>query len=93
MSLPAARLGDPTSHPGFVAGPGTPSVLIEGLPAAGVGDLHTCTMPPLAGPHPPGPILVGSGSVLIGGRQAARQLDPTACGAVIVAGAATVLIG
>ena len=93
MALPAARLGDPSSHPGFISGPGNPTVLIEGKPAAAVGDLHVCTMPPLAGPHPPGPILMGSPTVLIGGRPAARLSDVTACGATIIQGAPSVLIG
>ena len=93
MSLPAARVGDPSSHPGLIAGPGVATVIIEGRPAAVVGDVHTCAMPPLAGPHPPGPILTGSATVFLGGRPAARQLDAAACGAVIVMGAPTVLIG
>ncbi|MGH9281529.1 MAG: PAAR domain-containing protein, partial [Acidimicrobiales bacterium] len=29
---PAARLGDPTGHPGVVTGPGVPTVLIGGRP-------------------------------------------------------------
>lgn len=93
MPLPAARIGDPSSHPGFLAGPGVPTVLVEGRPAAGLGDIHTCTMPPLAGPHPPGPVVTGSATVRIGGRAAARTGDAAACGAMIVAGAATVLLG
>ena len=51
MSLPAARMGDATSHPGLISGSGNPTVLIEGRPAAALGDLHTCAMPPLAGPR------------------------------------------
>ncbi len=93
MSLPAARMGDATSHPGLVSGSGNPTVLIEGRPAAALGDLHTCAMPPLAGPHPPGPIASGSPTVLIGGRPAARVTDLAACGATILQGAPSVLIG
>lgn len=90
---PAARLGDPTAHPGVVAGPGMPVVFIGGLPAAVVGDLHTCAMPPTAGPHPPTPFAVGSFTVLIGGRPALRVGDLSGCGAPIIAGAFNVLIG
>jgi uncharacterized Zn-binding protein involved in type VI secretion len=90
---PAARVTDPTGHPGMIAGPGVPNVLIGGLPAAVVGDMHACAMPPLAGPHPPTPIVKGSASVLIGGRPAARQGDLSGCGAPIVLGFPTVLIG
>jgi uncharacterized Zn-binding protein involved in type VI secretion len=91
--LPAARVGDPTGHPGTVTGPGVPTVLIGGMPAAVVGDTHTCAMPPTAGPHPPSPFPMGSMTVLIGGRPALRVGDVSGCGAPIVAGAFTVLIG
>ena len=90
---PAARVGDPTGHPGTVAGPGVPTVLIAGMPAAVVGDMHTCAMPPLAGPHPPAPFPKGSLTVLVGGRSALRMGDMSGCGAPIVAGAFNVLIG
>jgi uncharacterized Zn-binding protein involved in type VI secretion len=90
---PAARVTDLTTHPGFVAGPGTPTVLISGLPAASMGDLHTCLMPPLAGPHPTAPFPRGSATVLIGGRPALRIGDISACGATIITGAPTVIVG
>jgi uncharacterized Zn-binding protein involved in type VI secretion len=90
---PAARVGDATGHPGTVAGPGVPTVLVAGTPAAVVGDIHACAMPPLAGPHPPNPFPKGSATVLIGGRPALRMGDVAGCGAPIVAGAPTVLIG
>lgn len=90
---PAARVGDLTAHPGVVTGPGVPNVLIGGMPAAVVGDLHSCAMPPLAGPHPPTPFPVGSFTVLIGGRPALRMGDVSGCGAPIVVGMFTVLIG
>jgi uncharacterized Zn-binding protein involved in type VI secretion len=90
---PAARVGDPTSHPGTITGPGVPNVLIGGQPAAVVGDTHTCAFPPLAGPHPPTPIARGSATVYIGGRPAARVGDITGCGANIIMGMLTVQIG
>lgn len=90
---PAARVGDPTGHPGVVTGPGVPTVLIAGQPAAVVGDLHTCSMPTPAGPHPPAPFPMGSMTVLIGGRPALRMGDLSGCGAPIVMGAPTVIIG
>jgi uncharacterized Zn-binding protein involved in type VI secretion len=90
---PAARVTDATSHPGTVAGPGMATVLIGGLPAAVVGDLHACAMPPKAGPHPPNPFVKGSVNVLIGGRPALRLGDLAACGATIVTGFPTVMIG
>ena len=90
---PAARVGDPTAHPGVIAGPGVPIVMIGGLPAAVAGDAHACALPPNAGPHPPTPHPSGSATVRIGGRPALRVGDASGCGAVIVAGFPTVLIG
>lgn len=89
---PAARVGDPTAHPGVITGPGVPTVLVAGMPAATLGDLHTCSFPPPA-VHPPTPLVKGSSSVLIGGKPAARVGDTAGCGAPVVAGAFTVLIG
>jgi len=51
-----------------------------------VGDMCTCT-------GPPDTILMGSQTVLIGGKPAARMGDTTAHGGKIVLGAATVMIG
>jgi uncharacterized Zn-binding protein involved in type VI secretion len=90
---PAARVTDPTAHPGLISGPGVATVLIGGLPAAVLGDMHACSMPPLAGPHPPTPIVKGSATVLIGGRPAARVGDMSGCGAPIIMGMFTVEIG
>ena len=84
----AARVGDPTGHPGAIGPPGVPTVLIGGLPAATVGTPHICSF------HPPSTILPpGCPTVLIGGRPAARMGDLSGCGAPIVAGAPNVLIG
>ena len=96
---PAARLTDmhecpmedpsvpPIPHVGGpVVGPGEPTVLIEGLPAARIGDELVCVGPPDA-------VAAGSATVLIGGQPAARMLDNTAHGGVIVVGCPTVLIG
>ncbi|MGW1997823.1 PAAR domain-containing protein [Embleya sp. NPDC001921] len=88
----AARVTDPTGHPGTVAGPGVPTVLIGGLPAAVQGDMHACAFPPPAA-HPPSPFTKGSATVLVGGRGALRQGDLAGCGAPVVAGVPTVLIG
>lgn len=94
---PAARITDmhacPMQNPGpvpHVGGPilppGVPTVLIEGLPAATVGDLCVCT-------GPPDTIIMGSTTVFIGGKPAARIGDSTAHGGQIAAGSATVMIG
>ena len=99
MPQPAARLMDmhvcpmqtpavvPIPHVGGpIIGPGMPTVLIGGQPAATVGDLCTCV-------GPPDVIVKGSATILIGGKPAARMGDTTAHGGSIVAGCPTVLIG
>jgi len=88
----AARVGDPTGHPGVIVGPGVATVLIGGQPAAVLGDNHACSFPPPAS-HPPSPIIKGSATVLIGGRPAARMGDTAACGAPILMGMPLVEIG
>lgn len=89
----AARVLDPTNHPGTISGPGVPTVLINGSPASAAGDSHTCAMPTPSGPHPPSVILKGSTTVFIGGRPAARVGDAAGCGAQIVKGSLNVVIG
>lgn len=98
MGKPAARLGDPTAHGGTIV-IGFPMVLIGGMPAARVGDMHVCPMlnpgvpPP---PHVGGPIAMGSPMVLIGGMPAARMGDMATCAGppdTIMMGCPTVLIG
>jgi uncharacterized Zn-binding protein involved in type VI secretion len=70
-----------------------PTVLIGGMPAATVGSLHICSFPPPA-VHPPTTIIPpGCPTVLIGGMPAARMGDMSGCGAPIVMGAPTVMIG
>lgn len=96
---PAARITDvhrcpmvspdepPVPHVGGpISGPGTPTVLIGGLPAAGAGDLCICV-------GPPDTIVAGSATVMIGGRPAARMGDATAHGGSIALGFPTVVIG
>jgi uncharacterized Zn-binding protein involved in type VI secretion len=96
MPQPAARVGDMTAHGGVIIPPGCPTVLIGGLPAARVGDMHTCPMVTGVVPHVGGPILPpGSPTVLIGGLPAARMGDMATCTGPpdsIVGGCPTVLI-
>ena len=97
---PAARLTDfhvcpmvtpagpvPIPHVGGpIIGPGEPTVLIGGLPAARVGDMLVCV-------GPPDSIVKGSATVMIGGVPAARLGDATAHGGTIMLGAFNVIIG
>lgn len=78
--VPIPHVGGP------IVGPGNPQTLIAGMPAAVVGDICVCV-------GPPDVIAMGSFTVLIGGKPAARMGDTTAHGGSIVAGCPTVLIG
>lgn len=96
---PAARLTDmhtcpmvtpgvpPIPHVGGpITGPGAPTVLIGGLPAAKLGDMAVCV-------GPPDTIIKGSATVMIMNMPAARMGDTTAHGGTIVLGFPTVMIG
>lgn len=95
---PAVRIGGdqhvcpaatgPVPHVGGpIVGPGVPTVLIGGLPAAVMGDACTCV-------GPPSTVVKGSMTVLVQNRPAARLGDQTAHGGTIVGpGMPTVLIG
>jgi len=98
MGQPAARVGDmhvcpmvtpgtpPVPHVGGpILPPGSPTVLINGQPAACVGDTCTCVGPPDA-------IVKGSLKTLIEGKPAARMGDLTSHGGSITVGCPTVLI-
>jgi len=71
---------------GPVLPPGVPTVLIAGLPAAVLGDMLIC----VGGPDT---IVMGSATVFINNKPAARMGDSTAHGGTIVAGCPTVNIG
>ena len=77
----------PVPHVGGpITGPGAPTVLIGGLPAAVMGDMATCV-------GPPDSLILGSATVLIEGKPAVRMGDSTAHGGTIVGGLPTVMIG
>jgi uncharacterized Zn-binding protein involved in type VI secretion len=88
----AARVGDTTNHGGTITGPGTATVLIGGMPAAVLGDMHVCVMPPNSHQPTSSPFMMGSSTVLIGGKPAVRVGDTCICGASPVAGCTTVMI-
>jgi uncharacterized Zn-binding protein involved in type VI secretion len=71
---------------GPVVGPGCPTVLIGGMPAARVGDMAVCV-------GPPDVIALGAFTVLIGGMPAAYMGSLTAHGGAIILGCPTVLVG
>lgn len=96
MGQPAARLTDMHVCPmvtvlvphvgGPILGPGCPTVLIGGMPAARVGDMVVCV-------GPPDVIVLGSFTTLIGGQPAAQMGSLCAHGGTVVLGCPTVLIG
>lgn len=89
----AARVGDVSTHGGTITGPGDATVLIGGMPAAVVTDIHVCVLPPNTHQPTSSPFAAGSTSVLIGGRPAVRVGDTCACGASAALGEPTVMIG
>jgi uncharacterized Zn-binding protein involved in type VI secretion len=113
--FPAARVGDPTTHDllvpsGTVGPPVSPPkggpVLVEGMPAAEVTCTVICSGATSAGPaHPPPPgvpvpVIMGSPTVLINGKPAARWApsgDIGACGVFLgdqkLLATRTVLVG
>ncbi|WP_229403213.1 PAAR domain-containing protein [Micromonospora okii] len=100
---PTGSVGPPGGRalpPGPPGGPllGVASVRIAGQPAAVVGTVCVCSVPPphaallmtnVIVPAAPPPLR----QVLIGGYPAARRGDATTCRAVVSTGAPTVLIG
>ena len=95
MGQPAARMGDSTAHGGTIV-LGCATVLIGGMQAARMGDMHTCPLTSGTVPHVGGPITLGSATVLIGGTPAARVGDMATCTGppdTIAMGCMTVLIG
>jgi uncharacterized Zn-binding protein involved in type VI secretion len=90
---PAARVGDVTTHGGTVVGPGVPTVLIGGMPAAVATDMHVCPLPPIVHQPTVSPFPIGSTTVLVGGKPALRVGDTCICGAAVAVGAPTVVLG
>jgi uncharacterized Zn-binding protein involved in type VI secretion len=85
--LHTCPLATPNPHIGGpIIGPSVSTVLIGNFPAAVIGDVCVCAGPPDA-------IIMGSKTVIIGGRFAARQGDMTAHGGIITTGMLTVQIG
>ena len=100
---PAARITDPTTHGAPLApGPGSPNVLIGGLPAwRALIDQHACPAVSITGPDGVGMVMVGSPTVLINNMMACRlgdivvEIPGLALGPAnpIIMGEMTVMIG
>jgi len=88
MSERATRLGDTTCHGGVILG-GSENVIIDGKPAARLGDLHSCPNPG----HTINVVCSGYSNILINGRPGAAVGEFCVCGASITSGSSTVLYG
>ena len=78
--VPIPHVGGP------VIGPGVPTVMVGAMVAAVVGDACTCV-------GPPDSLVMGSATVMIGGKPAVRVGDISAHGGSVSVGCPTVLIG
>lgn len=96
MGMPIARVGDAIGHgspTGTITGPGSPTVQSPvGLIVAKQGDTVVCATHPAVVPNI---IVLGSPTVrtIAGVFGVARVGDSTTCGATILAGNPTVLVG
>lgn len=94
----AARVSDMTAHGTPLGpGPGSPNVLIGGMPAwRAIADFHNCPLVTGTVPHVGGVVTVGSTTVLINNLPAARQgdvINESGPPNSILVGCPTVLIG
>jgi uncharacterized Zn-binding protein involved in type VI secretion len=89
MSIPLARLGDPSSHGGTIISASI-TTTADGKGVARVGDLHQC---PQEGHGTTALAHVGAPVLSVDGKQAIWVGDTAACGAAISAGSPTVSRG
>ncbi len=84
MQTPAVP---PIPHVGGpIVSPGTPTVMLGGMPVACVGSSCVCV-------GPPDSIVKGSATVMMGGMPCSRVGDMTAHGGSVVACCPTVMVG
>ena len=84
---PQSLVGDRTCNGGTIV-TAAQVTLADGVPAARMGDLHSCPIPF----HGVTRIVTGSNKTLIEGQPAARQGDVAGCGAVIVTGSSKTMV-
>ncbi len=95
MGMPACTITSMTAHGGVVV-VGFPTVLIGGMPASRIGDMHVCPMVTVLVPHVGGPFILGSPTVIVGGMPQSRVTDMLVCVGppdVALMGCETVLVG
>ena len=95
MTKQAAKLGDlGTDHEGFPPTPivsGSPDVMIDGLPAARLGDPLAPHAKPKHAPHAR-QIAAGAATVFVNGKPLAITGSAVDCGGVII-GSGSVIVG
>jgi hypothetical protein len=75
---------------------GYPTVLIGNMPAARIGDMHTCPLVTVLVPHVGGPLILGSFTVLVGFMPQSRVTDMLICIGppdMVAVGCPTVMVG
>ena len=95
MGTAALRISDPTVHGGQIV-VGFPTVLIGGMPASRVGDMHVCPMVTGVVPHIGGPLVTGAWTTLTGSSPQSRATDMLICVGppdTALPGCPTVLVG
>lgn len=81
-----ARITDTSTHGGSII-TGAAKMIVEGQPTARIGDILLCPI------HGPQPLVTGSARMVVEGSLTSRIGDLAACGAVIISGAAKLIIG
>lgn len=88
MALSVIRLGDKTTHGGVVVS-ASPLHVILGIGIARVGDMVICPLPG----HGTNPIIEGSPTFTIDGRQVALHGHHSACGCALISSIPTASVG
>jgi uncharacterized Zn-binding protein involved in type VI secretion len=86
---------DQTAHGGLIS-MGYPTVVIGNMPAARIGDMHTCPLVTVLVPHVGGPLIMGSFTVLVGFMPQSRVTDMLICIGppdMVAVGCTTVMVG
>ena len=94
MASPVVRLGDINNAGGAITGPGTPTVLTNGIPTSVIFDGVSPHAPcPRIPSHCAAVVVGGSGTVLSEGRPVVFVGAPDSCGHIRATGSPTVLVG
>ncbi len=94
MTSPVVRLGDINNAGGSVVGPGSSTVLTNGIPTSLIGDRVSAHPPcPDSPSHCAAVVAQGSGTVLAEGRPVVYVGATDSCGHARATGSSNVLVG